>query len=132
MVHHRQRLPFGLEAGDDCLGVHSRLDQLQRHASADRFGLFGDVDHPAAALAEAFEELVAADRQADGIVGRVVDHFQSDSGPGNAAPRAVQGIRLIVSGEGGVETGTQGGIAGAGVLEEGGAVARREGDGGLK
>ena len=31
MVHHGQRLPLGLEAGDDLRGVHSRLDDLERH-----------------------------------------------------------------------------------------------------
>ena len=28
VVHHRQRLAFGLEAGDHRLGVHARLDDL--------------------------------------------------------------------------------------------------------
>ena len=36
MVHERQRLPLGLEAGDDLPRVHARLDDLQRHLAADR------------------------------------------------------------------------------------------------
>ena len=32
MIHHCQRLSFGLEPGDDLLGVHSELDHLERHA----------------------------------------------------------------------------------------------------
>ena len=36
MVHHRQRLPLGLEAGDDLPRVHARLDDLQRDPAADR------------------------------------------------------------------------------------------------
>ena len=36
MVHQRQGLPLGLEAGDDLPGVHARLDDLQRHLAADR------------------------------------------------------------------------------------------------
>ena len=32
MIHHRQRLPLGFETGDHLPRVHSRLDDLQRHA----------------------------------------------------------------------------------------------------
>jgi len=32
MIHQRQRLSFGLEAGDDGLGVHPQLDDFERHA----------------------------------------------------------------------------------------------------
>jgi hypothetical protein len=52
MIHHRQRLPLRLEAGDDLLGVHAQLDDLERHAAADGFGLLRHVDHAAAAFAE--------------------------------------------------------------------------------
>jgi hypothetical protein len=38
VVHHRQRLPPGLEAGDDLLGVHAQLDELERHAPPHRLG----------------------------------------------------------------------------------------------
>ena len=31
VVHQRQRLPLGLEARDDLLGVHAAPDHLQRH-----------------------------------------------------------------------------------------------------
>ena len=31
VVHQRQGLPLGLEAGDDLPGVHPRLDELDRH-----------------------------------------------------------------------------------------------------
>ena len=37
MIHHGQRLPLGFEAGDDLLGVHAQLDDLQRDAAAHRF-----------------------------------------------------------------------------------------------
>ena len=36
MIHHRQRLPLGLEAGDHLPGVHPQLDDLQRDLAADR------------------------------------------------------------------------------------------------
>ena len=36
MVHHGQGLSLGLEAGDDLLGIHSRLDDLEGHPAAHR------------------------------------------------------------------------------------------------
>lgn len=35
MVHHRQRLAFGLESGNDLLGVHPYLDDLDRDPAPD-------------------------------------------------------------------------------------------------
>jgi hypothetical protein len=52
MIHHRQRLALGLEAGDDLLGVHAQLDDLERDAADDGFGLLGHVDHAHAAFAQ--------------------------------------------------------------------------------
>ena len=60
MVHQRQRLPLGLEAGDDLLGVHAQLDDLERDAAADRLLLLGHVDHAAAAFADLLQQFVAA------------------------------------------------------------------------
>ena len=61
MVHHRQRLALGFEAGDDRLGVHAQLDDLERDAAAHRFLLLGHVNHAAAAFADFLEQFVAAD-----------------------------------------------------------------------
>ena len=61
MIHHRQRLALGFEAGDDLLGVHAQLDDLERDAAAHRFLLLGHVDHAAAAFADFLEQFVAAD-----------------------------------------------------------------------
>ena len=36
MVHHRQGLPLGLEAGDDLAAVHARLDDLERDLALHR------------------------------------------------------------------------------------------------
>ena len=68
MIHHGQRLPLGLEAGDDLLGVHAQLDDLERDAAAHRLGLLGDIDHAAAAFADLLQQLVAANGLADGFV----------------------------------------------------------------
>ncbi len=80
MVHHRQRLTLALESGDDLLGVHAGLDDLERHAAADRFFLLGEVDDTHAPLADLLAELVGADlrswafgdRQACDEPGRVI------------------------------------------------------------
>src|SRR5439155_24398602 len=60
MVHHRQRLPLGLEAGDDALGVHAQLDDLEGDTAADRFFLFGHVHDTHAYLADFFHEFVSS------------------------------------------------------------------------
>ena len=70
MVHQRQRLPLGFEAGDDALGVHAQLDDLERDAAADRFLLLGHVNHAAAAFADLLEQFVAADPVAGLFGGR--------------------------------------------------------------
>ena len=64
VVHHRQGLPLGLEPGDDLLGVHARLDDLQRHPAADRVRLLGHEDDAHAAFADLLQQLVGADDRA--------------------------------------------------------------------
>ena len=60
--HHRQRLPLGLEAGDDLTGVEPRLDQLERDPAADGELLLGHEDGAEPALADALEQLVTPDQ----------------------------------------------------------------------
>ena len=60
----RQGLALGLEAGDDRLGVHAQLDDLEGDAAAHRCFLLGHINHAAAALADLFQQLVAADEVA--------------------------------------------------------------------
>ena len=55
MVHQRQCLPLRFETGDDLFGVHAELDDLERHAPADRLFLFGHIDDAAAAFADLLE-----------------------------------------------------------------------------
>ena len=64
MVHQRQRLPLGLEPGDDLRRVHARLDDLQRHAAAERVGLLGQPDLAHAAFADPLEQTVRTESQA--------------------------------------------------------------------
>ena len=60
MVHHRQRLAFGLEPGHDAPGVHAQLDHFEGNPATDRFLLLSHVDDPAPALADLLEQLVTA------------------------------------------------------------------------
>src|SRR5215831_6302977 len=61
MVHHGERLAFGLEAGDDLLRVHPRLDDLHRDLAANGFQLVRDPDFTHAAFADRLDESIWAD-----------------------------------------------------------------------
>ena len=52
MVHHGQRLAFGIEAGEHGARVHPRLDQLDGHVSLDGLPLLGQPDGAHAAFAD--------------------------------------------------------------------------------
>lgn len=58
---NRQRLPFRLKPRDHLPAVHAQLNDLEGHAAAHRFVLFGDVDGAATALTHFLEQLVTAD-----------------------------------------------------------------------
>ena len=64
VVHHRQGLPLGLEAGQHGLGVHARLDDFHGHDALHRFCLLGHEDRAHAPLADLLHQLVAADGRA--------------------------------------------------------------------
>ena len=69
MIHHRQRLALGLEAGHHLFGVHAELDDFKRHPAAHRFLLLGHTHHAKTALADFFQQLVTADSVA-GLLGQ--------------------------------------------------------------
>ena len=52
VVHHRQGLPLGLEAGDDLPRIHPWLDDLQRHLPLDRLALLGHIHRAHASFAD--------------------------------------------------------------------------------
>src|SRR6267143_1630023 len=60
MIHQRQYLSFGFEAGDDRLRIHSRFDYLDRHLPAAWLLLFGHENHSATAFTNLLQQLVAA------------------------------------------------------------------------
>jgi hypothetical protein len=77
VVHQRQGLPFGLEAGDDLPRVHPRLDDLERNGPPERLGLLGHEHHAHAPFADLLQEFVGADDRAgalaDWMIHRGVD-----------------------------------------------------------
>ena len=82
MIHHRQRLPLGLEPGDDLPGVHAQLDDLERDAAPHRLALLGHPDDAEAAFADLLQQLVAADHLCRGFL---------DWGFGDGEPLSLQG-----------------------------------------
>ena len=62
VIHHGQRLPFGLKPCDDLFGIHPGLDHFQRDLSTDGVLLFGQPDNAHAAFAERLEQTVRTDR----------------------------------------------------------------------
>jgi hypothetical protein len=64
VVHQRQGLPLGFEAGDHFAGIEPRLDDLQRHPTAHGVLLFGHEHQAHAPLADLFPQFVGADQRA--------------------------------------------------------------------
>ena len=69
VVHERQRLPFGLEAGHHLLAIHAWLEHLERHLTADALLLLRHEDDAEAALANLLQQLVRADHRAGAFAG---------------------------------------------------------------
>ena len=92
MVHHRERLAFGLEAGDDAPGVHPELDDLEGDPSSHRLLLLGHVDDAAPSLADFLQQLVAADPLPHGVGRR--EHRRGDE------ERSARALRLGLRGWG--------------------------------
>jgi hypothetical protein len=60
MIHHRQRLSFRLEAGNDAFGIHPWLHNFERHPPAHRLLLFRHEYHAPATFAYLLQQLIAA------------------------------------------------------------------------
>ncbi len=89
VIHHGQRLLFGLKASDHRPRVHPRLDDLEGHPPPHRLDLLGQVDHAEPALAEDFEQFVWADESAD----HLLRHALSLGPAPLAIPLASPGLR---------------------------------------
>ena len=82
VVHHRERLPLALEAGEHLVGVHPEPDHLERDRAPERLELLGLVDGPHAALAEDAGDAVGADAVGEGSARGA----EAGGGAGGAAP----------------------------------------------
>ncbi len=120
MIHDGQRLPLRLEPGDDLLGVHARLDDLQRHAPPHRLGLLGRIHHTAPAFAHALQKFVAPERLADGLIGRVSE-VELDGRACRFGLGGQQRLGLLVRGKQGVEPLKQRDVSARGRLQKAGA-----------
>ena len=60
MIHQGQGLPFRLKPGDDRLGIHAQLDDLEGDSAPNGFLLFGHINHAATAFADLLQKFVAA------------------------------------------------------------------------
>ena len=120
MIHHRQRLPLGLEPRDDLAGVHPDLDDLQCDAAADRVLLLGHEDDAEPAFADLLQELVSPDRGA----GTFADGDERVQG--HVRGRRLENVaRGGVGGEERLDTRPQLGVVAAGVGKERRAPGRR-------
>ncbi len=134
MLHQREGLALGGEAGDAAPGVRAELDDFKRDVAAHRLLLRGLEHHAAAALAEALQQPVAVDARADPLVREDVrvgasgrdrreTGFAREVEDQALAPREeALGGGLI--GEHGVHGGTQGIVVQAGLIQETGPLRR--------
>ena len=65
MVHERQRLPLGLEAGDHLTRIHPRFDDLESDFPLDGALLLGDEDQAETAFADLLHQPIRSDGCAD-------------------------------------------------------------------
>ena len=82
VIHQGQRLTLGLEAGDNAPGVHSKFDDLNRHAAADRLLLFRHVNHPAASLPDFLPQPVMSDAHPHLLLGGEIRSLRRSNFPG--------------------------------------------------
>lgn len=83
MIHQGQRLPLGIEPGQDLSGIHAQFDEFQRGQALDRRCLLRHEHGAHAALAESFQQLVpAGDDRSDTLVGTMVGRGLAQAGAG--------------------------------------------------
>jgi len=111
MIHHRERLALGLEAGDDLFGIHAKLDDLESDPPLERLTLLGHVDDTHSTFTQDLKDPVRSDlcRMIDavgcryspasvGYLGRIVDSHRAgrrrNERAGNGASEIVSASRL--------------------------------------
>ncbi len=112
MVHQRQRLPLGLEAGNHLARVHAGLEHLEGDLAAHRLRLLGHEDDAEAALADLLQQLVGADDRAGTFGTTVVACGLLLLGPAQESARALMSPQQLL------DTRTQGRVRPAGLFEK--------------
>ena len=120
VVHQREGLPLGLEAGDDVARVHPRLDDLERDLAAHGLLLLGDEHQAHAPLADLLHQLVGADHRA-GPLGDLLVVLGRFSGHRPAHEFASDTVIL----DQGLDLGPQAGVGSARLVEIRGPGRRR-------
>jgi hypothetical protein len=115
VVHQGQSLPFGLEAGNDLPGIHSRLDNLERDPAVDRRLLFRHVHHTHSTFANLFEQLVRANERARPLGWRQV-RCKVDCAGKVCRRRIKQAVRSVVCHEQRFEACAKRDVAGSGLV----------------
>ena len=115
VLHERQRLAFGFEAGHDLFRVHAQLENLERDSPRDGGALLRHVDHPVTALTDLLQHFVRAKGRTDEQVrrvGGVVRRTRIHGGPPKIA------IHLQLEPQPKIEARPQGCISRAGFVQE--------------
>ena len=73
MIHQGQRLPFRLEAGNDLIGIHPRLDDFQSDDAADGSFLLGHIDNAKSPFADHLQQFVKPDHRSGPFGDRAID-----------------------------------------------------------
>ena len=127
MVHQRQRLFFGCEAGDDLAAIHAGLDDLEGHAALDWRGLLGHVDDAHAPFTDLLQKFVGTDLGAGLLKGSLVDGRIRCTIEHHARPDPFlveQAVGLIVNAKQGFHVPPKFGVDAAGLAQVVGAVRR--------
>ncbi len=128
VVHHGQGLALDFKAGDPLAGVHAGLDEFESDVAAYGLLLLGVVDDAHAAAADFADELIGTDEGAGGEgCRRIGSEGRGSEFHGGAIEEVAAGASVV--GEEGFDFAAEFQVAGAGLVEEGGAEGRRGGGG---
>ena len=117
VVHHGQRLPLRLEAGDDLPAVHARLDDLEGDLALHRLRLLGHPDYAHAAFANLLQELVRADDRA-GAFGRSMPFDRGSCGRFQKARALLVPLQQLL------DSPAKNRVVGASTIQEGRSLCR--------
>jgi len=94
MVHHGQRLAFVCKTGQYLTSIHSELYNFERHKTANRFALLGEVNGSHTAFAKSSKDVITAEVVIRDSPRHCVDSFNSGvvAAKANSRIRPASGI----------------------------------------